>query len=173
MAGAIAGAAWLLYRGGIAPLQTEHLSLRQKHEDLRQKIAATHQELTTLKDSDQKVAEVRARLNAMLSDQAGDPLVNFPRKMQEYFGQFGYPSCNVRLVTTRQAADLSDYQKIYWSIGIPIPETEPNLQQLLVAVTALEQGDRYIKMTDFAVEADPQNPNLRVASLNLVVLGTK
>jgi hypothetical protein len=173
MAGAVLGSAWLFYRSAIAPLQVQEDELVRKQKELRAELDSTHEILTSLKDSDEKVAEARTVLNRMLGDKSRNSMVSFPNDMKDYFSRFALSAPTVRFVTAQDEPGLPGYNKLYWAIGVPVPDTDRNLEGLLRATAALEKEDRFLKMTDFALVPDATDPNVRVASINLVVLGKK
>ena len=76
-------------------------------------------------------------------------MVSFPEEIKQHFSGFGISSAVVRLVDGQEEPKLPGYRKVYWSVALPIPETDRNVEGLLLAVAQLEQEDRYINVTDF------------------------
>jgi hypothetical protein len=173
MAGMALGSAWFFYSHTMVPLKLRENELVGRQSELRQNLAAAHQQLAAIKDSDQKVADARAVLNRMIGEKTGDAMVSFPQEVQQYFSKFGLPSATVRFVTAQDEAGLPGYRKIYWAVGLPIPNTDRNAEGLLLATAGFEQQDRYVKVIDFVLQPDVFDPSLRSASINLVTLSKK
>lgn len=165
------GVSWWFYSSTIAPLEKRKEEFLQRRADLRHRVVAGRLKLVAIKDAEQKLGTVRTNLNRLVGDNSGEsPMVAFPADVAYHFAQLGFPSAVVRLATIEPDKDIADYDRIYWSIGLPIPMSDHSLKALLVAIANLEELDRLIKVTDFSVQPDSENPAQRNASIGVVIL---
>jgi len=160
---------WMLH-----PLNLQHEDFIRQRTELQNNLRSAHEKLVAIKDSEVKVGEARATLNRLLGQHRDTPtMVSFPNEMEAHFSHFGFSSAVVRFVTAREDRDLPGYQRVYWSIGLPIPRTDRNVAGLLLTLSDLEKQDRFIKVIDFALQPDAEDPSLRTASINLMILSEK
>ena len=174
LCGTALASAWLFQSQVLAPLKLRDEAFTRKRTELQENLTSAHDQLVAIKESEVKVGEARATLNRLLGEhREASTLVSFPNEMVEYFSRFGFSSALVRMVTAREERELPGYQRLYWSIGLAIPKTDRNAEGLLLAVAEIEQQARYIKVIDFALQADAEDPSLRTASINVMVLSEK
>lgn len=166
-AGAIA---WWTYTHTIVPLQHREESFLRQRAELQESLDSTRGKLSAIKDNEQKISFVRGALKGIVGPKVGDsPLVTLPQDLVDHFSRFGLHSASVRLASVQSVPNLPDYQRLYWSIGIPIAQNDKNVGGLLLAVAGLEQEDHIIKVLDFSLVPDPENRTLRVAQVSIVV----
>ena len=174
MGGLALGSAWLFHSQAITPLKLREDEFVRRRAELREHLDSGREKLIAIKESEQKVGEARAALNRLVGGKKADSsMVSFPEEMKEQFSRFGLPSAIIRLITAEEEPDLPGYRKVYWSVGLPIPKTDRNVEGLLQAVADLEERDRYLKVTDFALQPDVVDPSLRTASVSIVILDQK
>ena len=172
--GAALAAAWFVHRHAIVPLKVREVELVHRRAELQEQLGSARKTIGAAKDSDQTVAEARAALSHLVAGKAQVPaMVSFPGEIEQHFSRFGFPSAIVRLATVQPETDLPGFQRVYWSVGLPIPRTDRNVDGLLLAVAGLEQQERFIKVIDFALQPDAVDPSLRTASVSNVVLDQK
>ena len=64
-------------------------------------------------------------------------MVSFPEEVRQHFASYGLHSAVVRLVTAEGEPKLPGYRKVYWSVALPIPNTDRNVEGLMLAVAQL------------------------------------
>jgi hypothetical protein len=76
----------------------------------------------------------------------------------------------VRLNTTRDEPNISGCERDFLSVALPIDDAGRNIPNVIAAVADLDQRNPFVRVLDFAIRADPENPARRVGSLNLAAL---
>ena len=172
--GALLGFACLVYRQTIIPCRLRERDLLRQRLEVQEQLKAAHRTLREVKDTEQESAQARAALNRLLGeDGRGSPMVSLPESIRQQFARAGLPLRVIRLNTIQEEPHLRGYQRVYWSVGLPIPEVDRIVTALLSEVVKLEQADRFIKVVDFALQPDAEDPRLRTAAINIMALVRK
>ena len=90
--------------------------------------------------------------------------------VKEHFKHFGIAVDIVRLNTLRLEDGLPGFKRAYWGVSMPMGNDGNNVTGLLLAVAELEEQNRYLKVLDFAIQPDVENPLLRTAAINIEAL---
>jgi hypothetical protein len=171
---ATGGIAWWIYTHTIVPLQHRQEAFLHQRAELQESLDSTRSKLGAIKDNEQKISFARGALKGIVGPKGDEsPLITLPQDLVDHFSRFGLPSATVRLVSAQPVPNLPEYQRLYWSIGIPISRTDKNVGGLLLAVAGLEQEDHIIKVLDFSLVPDPDDQSLRIAQVSLVVFCQK
>ena len=170
----LVGSLWFFHSKAITPLRLLEKDSRKSLAELREHLDSARKSIGEIKDSEREAGKALSELNGLLGPRTEDSvMVSFPESLKEHFLRFGIQVSVVRLNATRDEPDLSGYQRVYWSVGLPVAEADRNATGLLLAVAELEKQDRFIKVVDFALQRDAEDPRLRTASINLLALVRK
>jgi hypothetical protein len=90
--------------------------------------------------------------------------------VKEHFARFDISVPLVRLNTIQEEPELPGFEHDYWSVALPITAEGRNIAAMLVAVAEFDQQNPFVKVLDFAIRPDPENPGGRVGLLNLTAL---
>ncbi|MCE9609489.1 MAG: hypothetical protein K8R23_04620 [Chthoniobacter sp.] len=166
-----AGLAWFGYQRSLAPLQQSAreagvatASLQERLEKARVAI----QEVRTLESDAQSVRRQMDQLAMDLPD--GPAAVWMPKLIKDHFAAFGLSVAIVRMNTVRAEPELPNFRRGYWAVGLPIVENTRSAAGTLLAVAEFEQQHPLVKVLDFAIRPDPENPQRRMALLNVAAL---
>ena len=83
------------------------------------------------------------------------------------------PLAVCRLGAVLDVPDLAGYQRIYWAVGVNLPDGSRNIPRLLFAVAEIEEQYPFARVIDFAIRPDPEDPRCRAATVNIAVLVPK
>ena len=171
LSAAAAGVAWFSYVQSIAPLRQRErearIAITSLHERL-EKARAAIQEVRTLESDAQTV---RKQMDLLAKDlPAGSAMIWMPELLKQHFAAFGLHASTVRMNTVREEPDLPGFCRGYWSVGLPLTETSGSAMGSLLAVAEFEQQHPLVKVLDFAIRPDPENPDGRIALLNVAAL---
>ena len=169
--GAALGSAGLFFHYAIAPLRLHKKDSVRRVEELRQQLDSAQATLRVSKDPEQELEGERTALNRLFGESAlNSAMVSFPESVRQHFARFGIPLRVMRLNTIQEMPDLPGYQRVYWSVALPVAETDRKITGLLIAVAELEKQNRFTKVIDFALLPDVEEPRARTVGINLVTL---
>lgn len=166
-------AGWLFYGdSSIGALRERERDLRSQIADLRVGMQAKIETIKDVRALEQKANDSRAELDRLESGFPADsPLVWIPARMERHFRRLGFQEPVVRLNSTRDEPELPGYQRIFFSVGLPLREGSEDLSSVLRAVAKLEQAEPVVRVIDLAIQADPLSPPARAAAITVVALG--
>lgn len=165
------GSAWLFSEYAITPLRLHEKDSVRRVEELRQQLDSAHAALRGIGNPKQELEDEGSALNRLLGESAlKSTMVSFPENVRQHFARFGVPLRAMRLNTTQEMPDLPGYQRVYWSVGLSVAEADRTLTGLLISVAELEEQNRFIKVLDFALQPDVEEPGSRTVGINLVTL---
>jgi hypothetical protein len=75
--------------------------------------------------------------------------------------------------SVQEEAGLPGCNRGSWSAALPLLESDQKVTGALLAVAELEQRYPFVKVVDFAVQPDLEDPARRVAALKLIALFRK
>jgi hypothetical protein len=164
-------AAVLMYCQWIGPLKKRANDSQRRLVELRENLEPARETIQRVRTLEQKTAQARRELQGLKGDHPkGSALVWLPERAKEHFKQFGIAVTVIRLNTVQDEAGLPGYRRAYWGIGLPIENGEKSVNGLLLAVEQLERQNRFVRVIDFAIRPDVENPLLRTAAINIVAL---
>lgn len=164
-------AGWAFYAQALAPLRQREAETLRSIAALEERIAAARGTLAEVRALEAQVSGARNELRSLQSNlPAGSAMVWLPELITGHFGRFGVAVAIVRLNTTVAEPELSGYNRGYWSVALPLGEAGRNVPGLLLAVAELEQQQPFVQVLDFAIRPDPEDPDRRIAGLNVAVL---
>lgn len=165
------GVAWGGYTQSIAPLQLREMKDRGAIADLHARLETARAAIRDVRKLESDAQVVRAQIARLAQEiPAGPAMVWLPELVKTHFAAFGLHGGIVRMTTVLEEPDLPGFRRGYWSIGIPLPEARSSAAGSLLAVSEFEQQHPYVKVLDVAIRPDPENPQGRVALLNLSAL---
>ncbi len=165
------GVAWSSYDQAGAPFRLHEREDRDAIFGLRarvEKARTTIQEVRKLESDAQVVRSQIARLEQEIP--AGPAMVWLPELVKTHFASFGLSGAIVRMNIVRGEPDLPAFRRGYWSIALPLPEGSRSAAGSLLAVAEFEQQHPFVKVLDVAIRPDPENPQGKVALLNVAAL---
>ena len=165
------GVAWSSYAQSLAPVLQREREARGATANLSGRIARARsaiQEVHTLEGEAQEVRRQIDRLGQALPE--GPANTWMPELLKQHFAAFGLRVCIVRMNTIREEPDLPGFCRGYWSVGLPLAEAGRSAAGSLLAVAEFEQQHPFVKVLDFAIRPDPENPQGRIALLNVAAL---
>lgn len=168
---AAAGLAWFGYQRSLAPFEQSEREARVATASLRERLEKARvaiQEVRTLEGDAQTVRRQMDQLAMDLPD--GPAAVWMPKLIKDHFAAVGLPVSIVRMNTVRAVPELLSFRRGYWSVGLPIGETAHSAVGPLLAVAEFERQHPLVKVLDFAIRPNPENPRRRVALLNVAAL---
>lgn len=169
--GAAVWVAWGLYSEKIAPLATRENEAARSVAELRERIQGARNSIKEIHKLEQEATEARTELERKPSDiPAGQAIVWFPPRLKGHFDRFGIAVGVTRLISVREEARLPGYKRSYWSIGVPFLKGDRTANSLLLAVADLERQDRFVKVVDFALQPDLENPGNFTAAVSVSAL---
>ncbi len=165
-------AGWLFYSHySIGALREREHGLRFQIADLRVRVQEKIETIKDIRALEQKASNSRAELDRLESGfPTASPLVWIPARMEEHFRRFGFREPIVRLNSTRDEPELPGYQRIFWTVGLPLQEGSDYFPIVLRAVAKLEQAEPVVRVIDLAIQTDPLNSPARAAAVTVVTL---
>jgi len=167
--GALLIAVWLIYTKSVIPLQARKQATQSQVAEVRQTLAAARATMQEVAAQQQEVARVRSALDQLHRDRRGPAVVWFPERIKAHFQRFGLPQAVTRLNTALDEPELPGYQRIYWAVEVPIPETAKDLKGVLRAVGTMESAEATVRVIDLAIRSEPEKAR-QVAVINISVL---
>ncbi len=167
----VSGAAWWRCTASIAPFgqreakdQAESAGLRERLEKMQAVIREVGILEQTAGNARQQIASLQVEIPA------GPASVWLPEQVKKHFARFGLTEAVVRMTTVQEVPDLPDHRRGYWSVALPIGDASYKAVGAFVAVAEFEEQHPLIKVLDFGIRPDSENPQSRVVLLNLKAL---
>lgn len=169
--GVMAMAAWLYYRDTLVPVQERGRALVEQIRDLDRRVNEARNLLRECQALEAETANARVAVHRLERDlPSGSALFWVPARLKEHFRRFGFAEPLARLNSTVEDPDLPGYQRIFWTIGLPVDYDSKNLGAVMLAVADLEQTDRVARVIDVTIQPDPENSRRRDAAITVVSL---
>lgn len=167
-------AGWWFYRSAIAPQRERESEMRRSVAALKAQIASGRRVIGEIQELETRLTRERRELASERGDlPAGSAMIWLPELVKEHFGRLGITVWLVRLNTTQEQANIPGYDRAFWSVALPVKEKGREVAKLLRAVADLERQNFFIRVLDFVIRPDPENPDGPVASMNLTALVRK
>jgi len=169
--GAVLGFAWVFFNQAISPLRARELESVAQLAALQERIDTANGEIREARRFAREAAREGAAIKQLAGDnRAASNLETFSARLKEYFSNAGFSVTVVRLNTIQDAADLPGYRRVYWSLGLAIPAAEQSVEASLRTVASLGDLDPLTKVVDFVLQTNPEDPQVRTLSVNIVAL---
>jgi hypothetical protein len=159
------------YRRSVGPLrQRETESLRDARE-LRERVAGAQKAIAEIRAREMDLARLWDEIDRAQADlPPGAASVSFPAWVRDHFAHSGIGMPQVRLNAAQDEPNASGYERGFWSVALPIDVTGRNLPTLLVAVADMDEQNAFVRVLDFEIRPDPENPGVRLGVLNLATV---
>lgn len=159
------------YVRSIAPLRQQEAEARLEVADLNGRLDEARKTIAAVREREKDAHGVPGDLERLQDDlPAGSRIVWMSALLEGHFAHAGTPVLLNRLNLIRDEPNLPDYQRSFWSMALPVEDTGLNIAQLLFAVEDLEEQHPFLRVLDFAIRPDPENPDRQLAVLNLSAL---
>lgn len=161
-------AGWEFYNHSIRSLRKQETETLRDADDLRKRVEDAQQTIASIRTQEKDADRIRGELDRLQDIlPAGSAMVSLPVLVKEHFARFGIAIPLIRLNTTQDEPRIPGYQRGFWSVALPIDDAGRNTTTMLLAVANLDTENSFIKVLDFAIRPDPENPDGRVGLLNL------
>lgn len=155
----------------IAPLSQREMETLREAGDLGERVASARKTIAEIRAQEKDADRVRSELKRLQDElPAGAATVELPALVKRHFASVGIAVPLVRLNTTLDEPELPGYAHDYWSVALPIDAAGRNIPSMLLAVADLDQQNAFVRVLDFSIRPDSENPDGRVGLLNLVAL---
>lgn len=170
-ASGVAAMAWWACGQLVAPSIEREKADRSAITSLQERIERARiaiREVQALESGSAAVHATVAQLEKEMPAQAAK--VGLPELVKQQFGEFGLSVAIVRMNAVREEPVLPGYSRGFWSVAVPIQEGDHSAAGSLLAAAEFEQRHPFVKVVDFAIRPDPENPSRRIALLNVAAL---
>ena len=152
-------------------LSPDNGAMEQKRTELAEFLRKTRASIPQLRETGAESEQAFGELRALYAEHPESaPTVWFPERIKECLDPFGRAESVVRLNTVTDEDRLPGYRRAYWSIGIPVASGPFATTKLLTMIAAIEEQNRYVRLVDFALRADVEDPNQQTALLNVAAI---
>lgn len=159
------------YAQSIAPLRLREMETMRGVEELRERIEDARKTIAEIRAQEKDADRVRVELARLREElPAGAATVALPALVKQHFARNEIAVPLIRLNTTQDEPELPGYEHGYWSAALPIDGEGRNIDAMLAAVAEIEPLHPFLRVLDFAIRPDPENPQGRVGLLNLGTL---
>lgn len=174
VAGLALAVGWTFHGRSIAPLRQSEKDTMAEVVHLRASIKSGKITIAETRTEEQAARLSRRELERSKDDPSGKPpSVWLPALVKEHFTRLGIAGPVVRLNMTEEESGIPGYERAYWFVSLPIDEAGRNIATILLGVADLDQRNPLVRVLDFAVQSDPDDPTRRVAALNVAILSRK
>ncbi len=163
-----------LYVRTTAPLRQQEAKILRDVAALSRRIDAARKTIAEVQAQEKDVEAIRSKAERLQADcPPGSPVVWVPSLLRDHFARSGAAVLLTRLNAIQDEPNLPGHARGFWSAALPIDEAGHDIAALLEEVADLERQNPCVRVLDFAVRPDPENPGHRVALLNLTALSRK
>lgn len=154
-----------------APLRAQAAKILREVAELSGQIDAAHKAIAEV-HAEKKDTEASRSAGERLHDgcPAGPPMVWVPALIKDHFARSGTAVLITRFITIQDEPNLPGQERGFWSTALAIGEAGRNITPVIHGIADLEQQHPYVRVLDFAIRTDPENPGQRVALFNLTAL---
>lgn len=158
----------IYYHVRIAPLRQQQSEAGQQIAIVRGHLEAAQRELGKIKTLEQERWRFRQHLNALHEDSPVAPAVTwFPARMKAHLARYGVGQAEIRLNTIESKSCIAGFDRSYWHVKLP---PQPGLRKMtdaLLAVAQFEQHDRFVKIVDLNLRAQPGEASVISGDVNV------
>lgn len=164
----------IVYNRAIAPLQRQQAEWLLEIDSLRNQVRLAQDELNAIKDQEQAGWQLRRSLDSLHDGIPVDSAVTwFPPRMKSLLGRLGVEQVGIRLNTTEPEPKLVGYERTFWHVSLPQQSSMRKMTDALLVVAQLEQQDRFVKIMDFSLHAEAQEPAWVAGHVNVMAFVRK
>ena len=164
-------AGWEKHASLLAHLEERETDALRGAADLSERLEKAQATIAEIQAKETAAGRVRSELKRLeYAHPEGSASIWLPVLVKEHFARSGIAVRLIRLNSIQDEPDISGYERGVWSVALPVEEAGRNATKLFLAVADIEQQNPFVRVLDFAIRPDPENPGGRVASLNLSAL---
>ena len=165
----------ILAAGAVFYEQSNRYSRARESAALHGKIVEAQRLIAESMHFDARLLELGAPAQRPLETNlpVGSAQVWLPELVRKHFKAVGHEVAIVRLTSLHEVPETQEFQRGYWSVGLPVDEAGDDVPGLLSAVAQFESQNSYVRVLDFTIGTDPENPGKRIAGMNLTTLVCK
>lgn len=168
---AAAGLAWQSYATSIASFRQQEGNARNAIASLHERLGDARAAIHNVRTQEEQAQQIRAQIATLLQAlPEGAAATWMPEVIKQHFAAFGLEASTVRMNAVRAEPDLPNLRRGYWSVGVPLAAGTRRATAPLLAVAEFEQQHSFIKVLDFAIRPDPENPQGQVMLMNVAAL---
>lgn len=156
----------------------EVVPLRERNERLQQSLRATREarardwaQIRQAREREQETAGARAEISRLLGYlHEGSAAVEMPLLAKKHFHRFSFEASVVRLNALRNESGLQHCQTAYLGVGVPVERGGQDVAGLLLAVAELEDQNKFVRIVDFSLGPDAEDPRRLMGGFNFSAL---
>jgi hypothetical protein len=165
---------WTFHGRSIVPLRQIEKDTLAEIVDLRASIKSAKVTIAETRTGEQAARLSMSESQRPKDGPSGKPAsVWLPALVKEHFTRLGIAEPVVRLNMTEEESAIPGYERAFWFVSLPIDEAGRNIATILLGVADLDQRNPLVRVLDFAVQPDSDDPMRRVATFNLTILSPK
>lgn len=173
LAALLLGVGWS-YERSLASFQQRETDARAEVARLAERIATTRSTIQEARSLENEAQEARKQIARLGDDLPAGPAAKWmPALLAQHLTARGMKTCVIQMGTIREEPDLPGFLRSSWSVGLPLAEGSGNTAGPLFAMAGFKQHHPFVRVLDFAIRTDPENPRQRIAHFNLAVLMRK
>jgi len=162
---------WLIYRLFVAPLREREWQIRTATTDLGNRILAARKLKNEIQELEDKAAKANAEIRRSEAGLPTNPqIVWVPQRVRLHFGRFGFSQFATSVQSTEDEPALPGYQRLNWSVVVPLENVTKQIGNLLLAVAELEDAERTIRIRDIAIPRGVDESNQNMATVTFSTL---
>ena len=100
----------------------------------------------------------------------GSAVVWFPVWLKAQIHPFGVVESQIRLNTEVSEPGLAGFRRTYWNVNLPPQAGMRNMTAAVLAVKAIEQRGRFVKVLDCSFHSNTEEPHWPAVSFNVEAL---
>ena len=155
----------------IAPLKKAGEEISRQADEASVQIEEVRNKIDSLRLLESKASaavEELEEINQQLP--AGSPLVWIPDRLTKHFQQFEFAAPLARLASAQAEPEMRGFQRIYWSVGLPLASAKRPLDKVLFAAAELERNDPFFHVVDLSILPNLEHPGERIAVVAVVTI---
>ncbi len=169
-----AGLAWAASDSSIKPHREREKVDRDATAGLEEKIERAHAAIRETRTPESQDLALAWEIDRLEQEMPGPSTpVLLPEELKQRFARHGLSVSTVRLVKVHEDSDLPGYQRGHWAAEVPIGEAGHKVAEALLAVAEFEQHHLFVRIQEFVIRSDPEDPARRIAFLNVTALFRK
>jgi hypothetical protein len=156
-----------------APLRQEEAKILRDMAELGERITGARRAISEVRHQEMDMGSTRSHLKRLQGDYPdGSPMVWVPTLVKDHFARSGNVAPLVRHNTNHHDPEIPGYERGFWFVGLPI-EARQNISTMVLAAVDLELQNPLLRMLDFAIRPDSDNPAQHLMVINIAVLAPK